>query len=175
MKSLDTEELVKKAKKGDDDAFFILMDRNKEKLYRVAYSFLKNQQDALEAIQETTYRAYKNIKGLKEPSYFNTWVVRILMNYCINEQKRGQKTISLYPAMEAAEGSNPAIKLDIEGALEKLKPQYKQVLFLKYFEDLTIQDIALIMDAPEGTIKTWVHRALDSLKNILNKGGDYNV
>ncbi len=174
MKLLEIEQLVKKAQEGDDNAFFTLMDDNKEKLYRIAYSFFKNQNDSLEAIQETTYRAYRNIKKLKEISYFNTWIVRILINYCISEQNKSQKVVSLYSEIVTTEEINPAIKLDIEVALDQLKPNYKEVILLKYFEDFTIKDIAQIMDAPEGTIKTWVHRALGSLKNILNKGGEYN-
>lgn len=169
------EELVKRGQKGDDNAFFTLMDMNKEKLYRIAYSFFKNQHDALEAVQETTYRAYKNIKALKEPAYFDTWLVRILINYCITEQKRERKVLPINSQLEPIEEKNSTTKLDIEVALEQLKPKYRQVIILKYFEDLTIQDIAKIMDAPDNTIKTWVYRGLENLKNILNKGGEYNV
>ncbi|QNO16605.1 sigma-70 family RNA polymerase sigma factor [Alkalicella caledoniensis] len=151
------------------------MEQAKGRLYRIGYSFLKNEQDSLEAIQETTYRAYKNIKKLKEPNYFNTWVTRIHINYCISQQKVVQRAVPLCPEMFSTEEFNPTVKLDMDHALEKLKPQYKQVIVLKYFEDLSIEDIAKVMEAPEGTIKTWSRRALSCLKDILNKGGGYNA
>ncbi|MEW9125100.1 MAG: RNA polymerase sigma factor [Thermotaleaceae bacterium] len=59
-------------------------------------------------------------------------------------------------------------------AMDNLKPTYKKVIILRYFEDFTISDISRIMDSPEGTIKTWIHRALGNLRDILNRGGDFN-
>lgn len=172
------EDLVKKAQRGDDEAFTKLISSNKEKLYRIAFSYLKNQHHSLEAIQETTFRAYRSIGNLKEARYFDSWVTKILINYCIAELKKGKKVI---PMNDKEYETNPArnvdssVKIDVEDALEMLKPEYRQVIILKYFEDLSLQDISIIMNAPVGTIKTWAHRALGKLKEILNKGGDYNA
>lgn len=166
--------LVIRGIKGDDNAFYTLIDRNKEKLYRIAFTYFKNEVDSLEAVQETTYRAYKNIKKLKEPQYFDTWLVRILINYCIDELKRRNRFNKAYEEAKGLQNID-SDKLDIEMALEALRREYKDVIILKYFEDLTIKDIARIMDSPEGTVKTWIHRALMELKEILSKDGEFNV
>ncbi|MEX2104755.1 MAG: sigma-70 family RNA polymerase sigma factor, partial [Bacilli bacterium] len=85
--------MVHAAKNGDDDAFYRLILDNKEKMYRIAYSYFKNETDALEAIQEVTYRAYVRIKKLREPQYFNTWLIRIMINYCLDEMKKGNRFV----------------------------------------------------------------------------------
>jgi RNA polymerase sigma-70 factor (ECF subfamily) len=64
-------------------------------MYKIAYSYFGNEQDALEAIQETTCRAYNNFHKLKQPQYFKTWLIRILINYCIDEKKRMKKSTLL--------------------------------------------------------------------------------
>ncbi|MCM3719461.1 RNA polymerase sigma factor [Fictibacillus phosphorivorans] len=67
---METEQLVRKAVKGNDDAFLQLIHIYKVDLYKTALSFLRNEEEALEAIQEVTYRAYKGIRKVKEPTYF---------------------------------------------------------------------------------------------------------
>lgn len=168
------EELVKKAQRGDDEAFYKLIYSSREKLYGIAYCYLKSEGDALEAIQEVTCRAYVRLNKLREPKYFYTWLVKILMNYCIDEQKKRKKIIELKEAEESHEDrSIDAIVL--QEALEKLQPKYKDVIILKYFQDMTSSDIARILECPEGTVKTWCARALKQLKTILGKEGDLDV
>lgn len=70
---MDPAILIKKAVKGNKEAFYELISLYKEQLYKTAYAYLKNETDALEAIQEVTYRAYKNIKKLKQAHFFLTW------------------------------------------------------------------------------------------------------
>ena len=64
------------------------MEMHQSRLYRIAYAYLHNEDDALEVIQESTYRAYRNLKKLKQPNYFETWLIRILLNCCADERKR---------------------------------------------------------------------------------------
>ena len=117
---MNDEDLVKAAQNGDDNAFYGLISAYKDNLYNVAYCYLKNQQDTLEAIQEVTYRAYLKINKLKEPKYFNTWLTRILINYCIDEQKRKQKIVSLEEE-PSNYNDNHIDNLTIEDAIEKLE------------------------------------------------------
>jgi len=171
---MNEEDLVKAAQNGDDNAFYGLISAYKDNLYNVAYCYLKNQQDTLEAIQEVTYRAYLKINKLKEPKYFNTWLTKILINYCIDEQKRKRKVVSIEEG-PSNYNDNHIDTLTIEDAIGKLEPRYKQVIVLKYIQDMTIMDISKIMECPEGTIKTWLSRALKQLRDLLNMGGDFNV
>lgn len=174
---LDINILVKKAKKGNDEAFAELMDTCKEQLYRIAYSYLKSETDALEALQETTFRAYKSIKKLRRPEYFKTWLIRILINYCNDEIKRSRKYIAMeeHHMSQVGDGDiNDSLEfMDIIPAIYGLKKDYQEVIILRYFEDLKINEIAYIKDIPEGTVKTRINRALRELKSLL-EGGQKN-
>lgn len=166
-----TENIVTAAKQGDEEAFLKLMYENKTKLYRIAFSYLKNELDSLEAIQEVTYRAYIKIRKLRNPKYFNTWLVRIMINYCIDELRKRNKMI--YKEIEFKSFDVSTSNLSIENAIEILEPKYKTVIILKYINDYTIQEIARIMQRPEGTIKTWLNKSLKLLREYYDKDGEF--
>lgn len=172
---MSEEELVIAAQSGDNEAFYKLMSLYSKSLYKIAYSYLESQQEALEAVQETTCRAFIKLKKLKQTKYFKTWVTKILINYCIDEVKRNKKLTKLTTEIETDNSTSEDDKFDIEIALNKLDSRYKEVLILKYFQDMTTQDIASVLDCPEGTVKTWLHRGLKSLRNYFKKDGDLNV
>jgi RNA polymerase sigma factor (sigma-70 family) len=142
----------------------------KERLYSIAYSYLKDETDAIEAIQETTYRAYLNLKKLKEPRYFQTWFIRILINYCIDEQKHKRKVLPLVhlPEMLTADLALDD-KLRMEMAIDRLPPNLRHIIILKYYEDMTLTEIASLLGKPEGTVKTWLSKALKQLRSIFGK------
>ncbi|MFA9557476.1 sigma-70 family RNA polymerase sigma factor [Evansella sp. AB-rgal1] len=170
-------ELVKLAQKGNDDAFYELMMIHKNQLYRMALTYLKREEDAIEAIQEVTFRAYKMIKKLRDPSFFQTWLIRILINYCNDEWKRKKRyTVVEQQDLEMRNGSNTLdhdTKLMLDQSMKGLKPDYRNVIILKFFEDLTVQQIADILQKPEGTIKSWLRRALQELKLDLQEADLY--
>lgn len=172
---MNDEDLVKAAQNGDVEAFYKLIVDYKDKLYNTSYCYLKSEQDTLEAIQEVTCRAYLKINKLKEPRYFNTWLTRIMINYCIDEQKRKKKVVFIEQVQVVNYNNNNTDNFCIEDALEKLQPKYKEVIILKYIQDMTIIDISKVMECPEGTIKTWISRGLKQLKDLLNVGGNFNV
>ena len=76
--------LIRKAKKGDKDAFCRLIDENVQSMYKVAAAYLKNDEDVADAIQDTILSCYENLKSLKQNRYFKTWMLRILINKCKN-------------------------------------------------------------------------------------------
>lgn len=172
---MNEEEFVIAAQSGDKAAFYELISQCSKNLYKIAYSYLENEQDALEAVQETTCRAYVKLKRLKQPQYFKTWVIKILINYCIDELKRRKKLTELNTDEFVEENTSNIDNMDLEKALNKLDSKYKQVIVLKYFKDMTTEDIASVLERPEGTIKTWLHRGLSILRNHVKKDGDLNV
>jgi RNA polymerase sigma-70 factor (ECF subfamily) len=175
---VDIEELLRAAKRGDEEAFYALMSSQKERLYRIAYAYLKNEDDALEAIQETTYRAWKTFGRLREARLFPTWVVRILLNCCNDEWKRRKRFAKREPAADAvddragAKESQWATRLQLTEAVARLEPKYKQLIVLKYFEDMTLTEIADTLERPLGTVKTWLHQALRSMRPMMNEEED---
>ncbi|MFD1737934.1 sigma-70 family RNA polymerase sigma factor [Bacillus salitolerans] len=175
MKERDNE-VVMLAKNGNHDAFQQLMRQEQEKLYKVAYSYVYNEDDAVEIVQETFFKAYSSIGSLKEPAYFSTWITRILINTAISFLKNKKKSfvfsdwtgkilIPLYGVEE---------KMDLSMAIKSLSIKDRTVINLRFYMDYTNREIAEILNIPEGTVKARVHRALLKLKRKLCcKEGDY--
>lgn len=170
---MNIEEQVKLAIKGNEKAFEYLMDINKEMLYRTAFAYVKNEQNALDILQETVYKAYISIDKLKEPKYFKTWLTKILINTAISFIKKNKKIV--YITDDITNNSNyyesdiVNEKLDILSSIEKLDEKYKTIIILKYFQDLTLTEISEVLDCPIGTVKTYLNRALNKLRFFMNE------
>ncbi|MGD6793279.1 RNA polymerase sigma factor [Metabacillus indicus] len=163
--------LAKAAIGGDDRAFLLVMKQHKEQLYRTAYLYLKNENDAIEAVQEVTYRAYKSLKKVKEPSYFTTYLIRIMMNYCHDQLKR-QKKVKLDEKLASSGTAADSLhSVEIQEALCSLSEKYQNVIVMKYFQDLKIKEIADQINCPESTVKTRLKKALSLLRKQLEDNG----
>lgn len=168
---------ITKAIKGNNKAFYELLHGQREKLYYTALLYVKNENDAIEIVQETTYKAYKSIKNLKEPRYFSTWLTKILINTALDYIKRTRKIVPMkdveqykdmtYPECEPFEN-----RIELMDSLNRLSDHYKTVIILRYYKDFTIKQISEVMDIPEGTIKTYIHRAIRQLKKELSMKED---
>jgi RNA polymerase sigma-70 factor (ECF subfamily) len=168
---MDINELVHKAKKGDAAAFTELMQSCQDKLYRIAYSYVKNRDDALDIVSETVYKAFVSLKSLKNPSYFTTWIIRIAINQSINFISKNRR-ITLKEDIELSVAKNAVETdeaMDLHKAMDSLDENQKAVIILKYFEDLTITQVAEVMNRPIGTVKTYLHGALKSLRLELKE------
>ena len=178
---MDLVELAVKAKQGDEEAFLERMSVDKHKIYGIAYSYMLNQQDALDVVQETVSKVWAKRKSLKQPEYFTTWVIRILIRVCMDEQKKKRREVPTaadhmgYDAVLAPQSVDSDHKLDMEKRIRKLQPKYRMVIVLKYYRDLTIPDIAELMDKPEGTIRTWLHKGLKQMRIEMMEEEDQEV
>ncbi|WP_370047488.1 sigma-70 family RNA polymerase sigma factor [Lysinibacillus sp. RC79] len=165
--------LLSDAKKGNNQAFIELLQEEKVKLYKMAYIYMKNENDALDVVQETIARAYANIHTVKEEQYFATWLMRILINTALEMLRKNQKIVPLLEQQaEQEQISTNDEKLDLLQAIEQLEEKYKTVILLRYYRDLQIKEIADLLGCPEGTVKTNVHRGIQQLKKYLNKEGE---
>ncbi|WP_277587367.1 sigma-70 family RNA polymerase sigma factor [Psychrobacillus antarcticus] len=164
-------EIANRAIKGDDQAFLQVMQLYKDTLYRTAFAFLKNEHDALEAMQEVTFRAYQKIHSIKEPTYMKTWLVRIMMNYCQDQLKK-RKRYNSSKSLKEIGFTEDTTKLEIDEAIASLTSGEQQLIFLKYFQNTKIKEIAELEKIPEGTVKSRLHKALKSLRNFLSEKGD---
>lgn len=163
----DTIKLVKKAIKGSKSAYGELIAEYQVYLYKTAYLYVKNEADALDAVQECVTKAMIGIEKLKEPLHFKTWLTRILIN-CIWQDKKKAPTIPLDEYIE--KGTTDYLieeKVDLYDAIDSLKEQYKTVVILFYFQELKIREIAQIMDIPEGSVKADLYRAKKQLRKWL--------
>src|SRR5690625_4427453 len=89
-------------------------------LYKTAISFLKNEEKALEAIQEVTYRAYKNLKNIRQKQYFKTWLIRIMINYCNDELKKDHRVVLDEKLIMNQRTSENYFELEMKDALSKI-------------------------------------------------------
>lgn len=164
-------EISEKAIGGDDDAFLALMQIHKETLLQTAMAFLKSEHDALEALQEVTYRAYKKIHTVREPAYIKTWLVRIMMNYCQDQLKRGKRLVLTGEVADSI-GKEDVSQIELAEVLATLTPDEQQLIYLKYFQEVKIKEIAELSNIPEGTVKSRLHKILRSLRSHFgDKGG----
>jgi len=158
------------AGKIDKVTFMELLQQRKEVLYRIAYMYVKNEDDALDIVNDAVCRAYSSIKKLKEPKYFNTWVTRILINCAVDYVKKGRKLLPFHEEIinQTIEDSCDNY-IDLYDAVDSLRGKYKTVIILKYFEDLTISQIAVIMECSESNVKNYLHKALCDLRVELRE------
>ena len=165
--------LIKESMKGNKESFGILIKNNKEYLYKMAFLYVKDEQDALEVIHETIYRAFLNIEKLKKAKFFNTWITRILINVSIDFLKKKGKNEMLDESTpirkEKCEISTEE-KLDLYNAIDLLNDNYKTVIIMMYFNDMKIKDISKVMEIPENTVKTYLRRAKQDLGEVLKEG-----
>ena len=161
------EEKVIKAQKGDDNAFYELISQNKEMLYKTAFTYVKNKEDALDVFHETVYKAYISIDKLKEPEFFNTWLVRILINCSLDLLKKNKKNQLAYEEeIKYTKESNADMEseIDLHNAIDKLEDKYKTIVILKYFQGMTLKEISEVLECPLSTVKTNLYKALKQLK-----------
>lgn len=168
---MDIEHLVMKARSGNDEAFYELIQMRKEQMYKTAYAYVKNRDDALDIVGDTVFKAAMSVKRLREPAFFHTWLTRILINCCLDHLKKARKVIPMAdpePVILPEPYDCPE-RLDLHSAVDGLSGNYRTVIILKYFQDMTIRQIAEVMGCPQGTVKTYLHRALRILRLELKE------
>lgn len=158
------EKLIKKAKKGDEEAFFKLIEINKISLYKAGRAILNNDEDVADAIQETVISAYRNIKSLKDDSYFKTWLTKILINKCKDIISKNKETVILSDYAEEGYIQEFLSEFEIEDMLNDLSKEQKLVMSLYYISQFNTREISEILKEPEGTIKSRISRAKTKLR-----------
>ena len=164
--------LAKKAKNGDSDAFTELYKIHKIYLYKIAYSYVKDENKALDIMQECAYKGFFYIHKLKNPNIFKTWITRVLINVAIDYLKKESKIIYLdNDSSIACDEKDISLeeKMDLYNAIDTLKDKYKTVIILRYFNNMSIDDIAKTMEIPSNTVKSHLRRAKESLSKILKE------
>ena len=165
-------EMAKQAIKGNDDAFLSLMLTHREALFRTALAYLKNEGDALEAVQEVTFRAYEKIHTLRKPKYAKTWLIRIMMNYCRDTLHKQKRFVFDEEFMLQHGISEDYTYLEVEEALEQLSEEQRELIHMRYLHEIKIKDIAEMTSTPESTVKTRLYKALKSLRSYFEEKGE---
>lgn len=166
--------LIKEAKSGNPEAFEELLLLYSNQLYRTAFLYVGNREDALDIVQETTYKAYVAIKNLRDDKYFSTWLTRILINTAYEISKKRKRDVPFEYVSEVLSTKEEfnIEQIDLVRAINELRESYRDAIILFYYHDLPITGVAKIMDIPEGSVKTFLRRGKEQLKTIL-KGVEY--
>lgn len=168
---MEDEILVIKAQKGDKEAFTMLIQKYKKEMYCIARTRLDNEVDIDDAIQETLYKAYTNIKKVKEPKYFKTWIIRILYNNCSDITRSGNAKI--IPFEEKVLESIPddtdtyldiSNRQDFFELIDNLTDDEKILITLKFSKEYENKDIAKILNIKEGSVRMRLLRIREKLK-----------
>lgn len=199
MTKKEEEKLIKKAVRGNVEAYGKLIEINKEYLYRTAYIYTRNEEDSLDLVSECILKGFRSIKKLKEPSYFKTWLTRILINSIRSYQEKqgsldfmdlsaeaggdleeggdygkfqsvsAENSVNLTGKGNKDGGISLEEKMDLCQAVGCLSEKYKTVIVLKYFSELKISEISEVMGIPEGSVSAYLTRAKKELRNYLRE------
>lgn len=179
--------LVIRAKEGDQKAYAELMQRYKESIYFMALKMVNNKDDAMDLTVETFGKAFENIEKYKPDFAFSTWLFRIATNNCIDFiRKKRLNVISLQSIsgedsdekqlQVASDNLNPeetSIKKEesekLKNIVEQLPMRYRTLIILRYYDELSYDEISQQLDIPLGTVKAQLFRARDLMSNIMNR------
>ena len=193
-KALEDFKLIDQATKGgDDQAFALLMERYKKPVYHMILKMVRNVDDAEDLTIEAFAKAFKNLHRFKKDYTFSTWLFRIATNNSIDFiRKKKLETLSLDSSYKDDDGETISIDVQdrdlnpqevairkqkiglIRDFVTKLPPKYQRLVKLRYFEELSYEEIATELEAPLGTVKAQLHRARELLYDIV-KGKERHI
>ena len=184
----DDRELVERCQEGDLDAYEILVDRYRNKVYGLAFSMLRHEQDATDLCQEAFVRGWQGIRRFRKSASFYTWIYRITTNLAIDFVRRRERR----PTTPFEEGTDPdtdasveeppsanpspavevqrkELREQIDAALRELSPEHRAVVQLREFEGLDYAAIAKVVGCSIGTVMSRLHYARKHLQKLLRE------
>ncbi len=174
------EELIRRAKKGDREAFGGLVEAFQDQIYNLACRTLGDSERAKDVAQEAFIRAWRAISGFRGQSKFSSWLYRITINTCLSELRRMSKPVDRYESDEL-ESLTPLDDrrkdFDVtiadsdlaEKLITDLPEVYRPIVVLFYLQDQNCQEIASILGHPVGTVKAYLHRARAHMRKSADK------
>ena len=141
------------------------LEQNYKGLCRTAYTYVRNEQDALDIVQESAYKAMKYCGNLREPQYAAAWLYRIVRNESVSFLRRQKQSVPLEELDGGMEASYADV--DLHQAIAKLDTGEQTVVFLRYFDGFSFRQMAEILQENINTIKSRLYRALHKLRRLL--------
>jgi RNA polymerase sigma-70 factor (ECF subfamily) len=180
---------LERARQGDRDAFGEIVEAYRERLFLAALALLRNHEDARDMSQEAFVRAFRNLQRFDTQRPFYPWIHRILRNLCLDHQQKygPHRQVSLEAITEETHGTieselvsgqgdqgdvrdsiqRAQVAKLIRGAIDELKPEFREILILKHLEEMPYKDIAETLDIPMGTVMSRLFHARKALKSKL--------
>lgn len=144
---------------------------NQERFYRLAYSYTRNPEDALDAVQSAVCKALEAYGSLRNPDAIKTWFYRILTNECLRLLKERKKDawVARLEDEDAVYYEKAYDRENVEAELDRLEPEVQTVIRLRFFEEMSLKEIAEITGSNVNTVKTRLYRGLKQLKETMEE------
>jgi RNA polymerase sigma-70 factor (ECF subfamily) len=174
---VDEARVIERAREGDTRAFETILERYEKPVFNAAYRIVANYEDAADVTQTVFLKVHRKLGSYRPEHKFFSWVYRIAVNEAINFSKRHSRERPLDDAVAARTGDHvdhlARIARDemIQGALSALKTDYRVVVVLKYFLEMSYKEIAEIVGVPEKTVKSRLFTGRELLRDMLVKRG----
>lgn len=154
---------------GTYEALVAYIRENQRAFYRLALSYVKNPDNAMDVVQEAVLRALSKADTLREPQYMKTWFYRILINESITFLRRNRRFADMEDCPEPAEatGEDHDLRMDLRRAVDALPEKYRTIIMLRFFEDMQLVDIARVTGSNLNTVKTRLYAALKRLQPLV--------
>lgn len=179
--------IIERVKAGDKNAYAIIVDRYKDKVYSLVLGIVRNEETAKELAQDIFIKAYSALKKFRKESSFSTWIYRIAYNTAISEtRKNKQKVKSFDEQLEKAssmsisdtfeeEEKNEMRKSILNKAIKQLKDEERLILMLYYFEEQSVEEISQSSGLSQSNVKVKLFRLRNKLKEIMTRMGKTEV
>ena len=142
---------------------------NTDNAYRFAYTYAKNQQLAEDIVSESVIKALNSIDSLRDEKFLKTWFYKIIINTAKTELKKSSRIVYTNELEDRDNQINSHFteNISFEEMIKYLPEKYKEIIVLRFFEDMSIKDISIILDINENTVKSRLYRALDILRQDI--------
>ncbi len=171
-RDLSEREVLELVRKGNREAYQIIVSRYMKRAYYIALGFVKNHQDALDISQESFIKAFRKIKSFNIQKPFFPWFYRLMKNLCLDHLKRSSR-IKEIPLEEIhvlqEEREDKEIKEVLWRGIERLPFEQREVIILRYFQQLSYREIAEMTEKPIGTVMSSLYYAKKRLKETIGK------
>lgn len=151
----------------------IYLKKEEKKIYRLAYSYTRNDADAKDMIQNAVIKAFRSCDKMKDNKYLATWFYRILINTCLDHLQK-QKRHSFFPIKEEIperinRNQQFLINEELQHLLTSLDSMTKTIIILRFFEERQLQEISEIVNLPLSTVKTKLYKGLQFMRIQLKE------
>jgi RNA polymerase sigma-70 factor (ECF subfamily) len=182
--AVTNEELMSRVQQGDMNAYQELIRLYQKKVFRVISGYQRNPEDAMEVLQDTFLKVYTARSTWERRTSFGAWLYRIAINASIDRRRRIGKSqpayledmveAQIHKSATTIPPRNPLDRLSdeerrsiLEGAIRRLPDRQREIVSLRYFGEMQLEEIASTLDCPLGTVKSNLHKAIISLKSLL--------
>jgi RNA polymerase sigma-70 factor (ECF subfamily) len=171
FREVEDRDLIAKARRGDVEAYNLLVSRWEKRVFNYLLRLVSNREDAMDLSQETLLKAYQNLPKLDDPGRFPGWLFRIAHNeaFSLLRRRRPEGELAREPSAPESAGRLLPIELSlaVQTALGRLSEDQREAVLLKVYQGFKFEEMAEILDCPVSTVKSRVYTALDLLKATL--------